>query len=45
MNCRVLHAYAEGARKIINGSKSARITEAIQIAGLVLERTENPFHA
>ena len=30
--------------KIINGFISAGITEAIQSAGLVLERIENPFH-
>ena len=43
--CRVVHSYAEGSRKIINGFKSAGISEAMQNAGLVLERTENPFHA
>ena len=31
--------------KIINSFKSAGITEAIQSAGLVLERIENAFHA
>ena len=30
--------------KIVNGFRSAGITEAIQSAGLVLERIENPFH-
>ena len=31
--------------KVINVFKSSGITEAIQSAGLVLERVENPFHA
>ena len=29
--------------KIVNGFRSAGITEAFQSAGLVLERIENPF--
>ena len=32
-------------KKEWNGFKFAGITEALQSAGLVLERTKNPFHA